>query len=208
MQVYTASCGGEKLKKVVELEMGILISPGRGCKDIKNSGVKIAIDNGAYGSWTRGFPFMADVFRSHLADAYKNGVNAQFIVCPDIVAGGLDSLAFSMSWALGELLGARLALAVQDGMKPSNIDQAMLKNFIYIFVGGSIKWKWSTLPEWVKYAKENNKKIHVGRVGSLNKLEYCEKLGVDSVDSSNYARHDSWDVIETFLENPQSKLIT
>lgn len=208
MKIYTAHAGGEKLERVVEHDLGILASPGRTCKGYKQAGITTAIDNGAWSSKQRGFPFMADVFRDHLKDAFKNGINAEFIVCPDIVAGGLASLDFSMGWATGELLGARLALAVQDGMRPSHIsDSFTLKHFNYIFVGGSVDWKWKTVKQWVEFAHDNDKKIHVGRVGTLDKLLYCESIGVDSVDSSNFARNDSWDVIEAFRKKEQPDLL-
>jgi hypothetical protein len=203
MHIYTAHAGGAKLEKIVEHGLGILASPGRTCKGYKQTGIKTAIDNGAFSSFMRGFPFMADVFRAHLKDAFKNGINAEFIVCPDIVAGGTGSLNFSMQWATGELLGARLALAVQDGMKPGSIDAWMLRHFTHIFVGGSVEWKWKTVDQWVEFAHDKGKKVHVGRVGTLDKLLYCHSLGVDSVDSSNFARNDSWDVIEAFKANVQ-----
>ena len=168
----------------------------------------MAIDNGAFSSWMRGFPFMADIFRAHLADAFKNGINAEFIVCPDIVAGGKASLDFSMGWATGELLGARLALAVQDGIIPAHIDKCMLKHFGYIFVGGTVERKWRTVEQWVEFAHSNNKKCHVGRVGTLDKLKYCESIGVDSVDSSSFARNDSWDVIDEFKVTRQPDMLS
>lgn len=206
MFIYTSHAGGKKLDEIVKREMGILVSPGRTCTGYSQTGIKMAIDNGAFSSWMRGFPFMAEEFREHLANAFKNGINAEFIVCPDIVAGGKESLDFSMKWATGELLGARLALAVQDGMKPSDIDQSMLKHFTHIFVGGTVEWKWKTVKKWVEFAHSNKKKIHVGRVGTLDKLRFCESIGVDSVDSSNFARNDSWDVIDAFRKNEQNDM--
>lgn len=206
MHIYTAHAGGKKLDEIVKRQMGVLASPGRSCTGYKKTGIKMAIDNGAFSSWMRGFPFMADVFRDHLADAFKNGINAEFIVCPDIVAGGKQSLDFSMKWASGELLGARLALAVQDGMRPDDIDSWMLKHYTYIFVGGSVEWKWRTVKEWVDFAHNKKKKIHVGRVGTLDKLRYCEAIGVDSVDSSSFARNESWEVIDAFNRNEQSDM--
>jgi len=206
MKIYTAHAGGKKLDEIIKRDMGILASPGRSCTGYKKAGIKMAIDNGAFSSWMRGFPFMADVFRDHLKDAFKNGINAEFIVCPDIVAGGKDSLDFSMSWASGELFGARLALAVQDGIKSQDIDPWMLRHFTHIFVGGTIEWKWRTVEQWVDFAHGNNKKIHVGRVGTLDKLKYCKSLGVDSVDSSSFARNESWDVIDAFMADEQKDM--
>ena len=206
MQIYTAHAGGKKLDQIVKRDMGVLASPGRSCSGYNKTGIKMAIDNGAFSSWMRGFPFMADHFRAHLSDAFKNGINAEFIVCPDIVAGGKASLDFSMKWAVGELLGARLALAVQDGMKPTHIDSSMLNHFTYIFVGGSVEWKWETVEEWVEFAHSKGKKIHVGRVGTLDKLNYCNSLGVDSVDSSSFARNESWHVVDAFKKNGQNDM--
>ena len=207
MQIYTASCGGEKLKNAISRNVGILLTTGSSAGGYKKAGAKVAIDNGAFTAWQRGFPFPAVEFREHLRGCFKNGINADFIVCPDIVTAGKISLSFSMKWAAGELLGGRLALAVQDGVKPSDIDSYMLNHFTYIFVGGSQEWKWQTLEMWVEFAHKNNKKVHVGGVGTLNKLKHCESIGVDSVDSSSFARNDAWDIIDAFNGNKQESLI-
>lgn len=205
MKIYTAHAGGVKLQNIVDRDMGVLASPGRSCAGYKDLDISIALDNGAFSAWQRGYPFMADNFRRHLENAYQH-VKPEFIVCPDVVAGGLGSLDFSMMWVRNELLGARLALAVQDGMTPKDITPDIIKHFIYIFVGGTPEWKWATLAQWVRFARDEGKKIHVGQVGNINRLEYCQSLGVDSVDSSNFARHDSFDVIDAFHNKTQNDL--
>ena len=73
---------------------------------------RYAIDNGAWTAHQSGKPFDEDRFRGVL-EAFGQG--AQWVVAPDIVGGGLRSLAFTEQW-LGELdgVGRRRLIAVQD----------------------------------------------------------------------------------------------
>ena len=145
-------------------------------------------------------------FYDLLERCWKNGINADFIVCPDIVAGGLKSLEHSMKWA-DNLQPARLALAVQDGMTTSNVDRNDLSQFTHIFVGGSLKFKWETAKQWVKYAHSKGLKCHIGRCGTLDRLKYAKKIGADSVDSTSWVRNKSWHIVEEFLKPSQINLI-
>lgn len=63
------------------------------------------------------------------------GENAEWVVLPDIVAGGLRSLEFSLLW-LERLRSspAPLLIAVQDGMTPDDVRE-YLSPAVGIFVG-------------------------------------------------------------------------
>jgi hypothetical protein len=203
MLVYTGNAYAEDdLDNIQQLGMGIMLAASSaGYKpDKKHRAVPCALDNGAFQCWQRGFPFMADVFRSALADAYKAGLILDFIVTPDIVAGGQRSLDYSISWAQGELLTAqRLALAVQDGIGPEQVrNTGLVRRFTYIFVGGTEDWKWSTGEMWVKFAHDYGLKCHIGRCGTLERLMLAASWGTDSVDSTNFVRNKSWHVVEEF----------
>ncbi|MAH44279.1 hypothetical protein CMI37_00515 [Candidatus Pacearchaeota archaeon] len=200
MVIYTAHAGGEKLEKVKELGLGILASIGRGMKGYKDV-YRVALDNGAFSFWSRGFPFLSSVFRKHIIDAHKAGIKVEWIVAPDMVGKGQESLELSMAWATSELKGARLALAVQDGITLQDINSYVLNHFTTIFVGGTADWKWKTAKDWVNFSHNNGKHCHIGRCGTLKYLEDAYKMGADSVDSSSFARNDSWHIIEEFMKD-------
>jgi len=204
MLIYTGGTGdAEKIAMLHKYNMGIMISSTPNKMPPRTYGKhKCAIDNGAWACHRKGYPFQEDIFLKALSTAYKNGITLDFIVCPDLLMGGGDSLDFSLSWATGKLKTANnLSLVVQDGMKPYDIDMtAMINRFTHIFVGGSVDWKWETTEMWREYATSKGKKLHVGGCGTLDKLNYCKKIGVDSVDSTSFVRNNSWHIIEQFYE--------
>jgi len=207
MKIYTGMTGGDKHERVLKLRLGYMISSSPHRNPTKNLGeTYCALDNGAFPAFAKGYPFQADVFRETIKKCYKHNIKLDFIVCPDIVQGGLASLQFSMKWAQSELLGTpNLALVVQDGMSTKDVAiNYHLKLFTYIFIGGSVEWKWETAETWTKFARDNNKKIHIGQCGQLKYLEYARELGVDSVDSASIVINNSFEIIERFIGNEKN----
>lgn len=111
------------------------------------------LDNGAFSDWRSGRDFDGAAFLSDLISAVAGGELPDFIVCPDRVATGLESLEFSLRWrALCEfVLRARRAagykvprlrwyFVVQDGITEDDV-AAVLPMFDGLFVGGSLAWK-------------------------------------------------------------------
>jgi hypothetical protein len=96
--------------------------------------------------------------------------------------GGLASLEVSMLW-VERLEGLPLYLAVQDGMSTADV-APVLDYFLGIFVGGTLPWKLRAASSWVDFAHENGKRCHVGRVGTVGRVEWARAIGVDSIDSS------------------------
>ena len=140
-----------------------------------------ALDNGAWSAHTQDRPFDGDAFmrmvdRLHLA--------ADWLVVPDIVAGGLESLEFSLSW-MRRLAGVAcpLLIAVQDGMEPAHVRE-LLNDKIGIFVGGSTGWKLDTIPLWGAFAAREDCRIHVGRVNSARRIQLCRQHGIHSCDGT------------------------
>jgi hypothetical protein len=201
MKIYTGN--GADTESIQVRGMGVMIpsTPDTVIRKEYKS-MYCALDNGAFGCYSKGYPFQADVFRDTMRKAFKNNLSLDFIVCPDIVCGGVQSLKFSMSWAKGELLGTpNLALVVQDGMQPSHLDNYILAYFTYIFIGGSVEWKWETAEQWVNFAHKNNKKCHIGQCGKLGYLERARELGADSVDSTSWVVNNSFHIIDEFQSN-------
>lgn len=200
MLIYTGQTTGEKLGKIQERKMGIMISSNPNTLPSKEfNSVPCALDNGAFSCWLKGYPFMPKVFFDTLERAYKNSIKLDFVVCPDIVAGGRKSLDLSMRYADNELLGTRnLALVLQDGMEEKDIDLYILSKFQYLFIGGTIEWKWKTAKSWVDFGHLKNKKVHIGRVGRIEWLRKAKEIGADSVDSASFTINDSFHIIDDF----------
>jgi hypothetical protein len=211
MKIYTGTVAGEKIDKVEKYGLGIMISPSptfeprkqwlwEDMKDGRKRKRQIffAFDNGAYQSYTRGYPFMERYFWEALEKCYAIGIDMDFIVCPDIVAKGLYSLEYSWKWTDKLITVQHLALALQDGMEPKDITNDILDRFSHLFLGGTVHWKWETLDQWCEFAKDKKKPLHVAKIGTSTKLTSCKSKGVSSVDSTNIARNGSWSVIEIY----------
>jgi len=202
--IYAGNPDGDRISTCSRLGLGVMIATSSSSRINKEwSRLKCALDNGAFRCWQRGYPFMEKSFLSQLEACYKTGVDLDFITCPDIVTGGVDSLYFSLEWATGVLLSApRIALVVQDGMSQRDVVSVVkfykLRNISHIFVGGSEEWKWNTAQTWREVASSLGVLLHIGRCGTVKKLRMAEEIGADSVDSTTFARNDAFDIVEKF----------
>lgn len=149
---------------------------------LRTEGLPWALDNGAWSAFKQGKPFDEDAF-SRAIDTVGEG--AQWIVLPDIVAGGMASLELSLKW-LDRLRNApeRLLIAVQDGMKPDDVRE-YLNPMVGIFLGGSTEFKLATMDAWGQLARRRNCYYHVGRVNSLKRINACAQAGANSFDGTS-----------------------
>lgn len=145
-----------------------------------------ALDNGAWGCHQRGAPFDGAAFREAMA---RWGQGADFVVVPDIVGAGLESLSFSRSWASEVRHTTRrpLYLVVQDGMRVEDVD-AEPYWFDGVFVGGSTEWKEATMHAWGVFAASRGLPLHVGRVNTDRRLRLAIDAGASSVDGTSPTR--------------------
>jgi hypothetical protein len=150
-------------------------------------GIDWILDNGAYSNWLHKKPFEETAFRDALIKIEKCVSYPDFIVCPDIVAGGYDSLNFSLKWLNEIPAGYPIYLAVQDGMQRYIIRQ-YIELFDGLFIGGTLKWKLETAIDWIKLAHNHNKKAHIGKVGTFKRLVWAKNIGADSIDSSTFVQ--------------------
>ena len=148
-------------------------------------------DNGAFKDWRGGesfnvVRFSRDVWRISTDIRKEWAVAPDFIVVPDLVAAGVESLEESNGWL--DMLkdrGILLYLAVQDGMKSVDVAPLIeLNNYQGIFVGGSVDWKRATAAEWCELACFMEVPCHIGRVGTPKKVLWAKSIGATSVDSS------------------------
>jgi hypothetical protein len=154
---------------------------------LRHEGFRYALDNGAWTAHQRGEPFDEGAFTVALD---KLAAGADWTVVPDIVAGGLASLAYSLAW-LDRVLAACPAgalLAVQNGMETHHVAH-LLGPRVGIFVGGDTAWKLSTLPAWCSLGRERGCIVHVGRVNSAKRIALCAYHGATSIDGSSASRY-------------------
>jgi hypothetical protein len=151
----------------------------------RTEGFPYALDNGAWHAFCRQLPFDEAAF---LAAFNKLGAGADFVVLPDIVAGGERSLAFSMNWAARLDRSCPQLLAVQDGMTAEMV-APLVGPPRGIFVGGTDKFKETTLPLWAELARERQCYLHVGRVNTKRRIALCAAANADSFDGSSASRY-------------------
>lgn len=159
----------------------LLVTPA----SLSTEGFPYALDNGAWSAFQTGAPFDRRAF-CKAVDTLGDG--ADWIVLPDIVAGGLESLQLSLEW-LDRFAGwsGLLLLAVQDGMSPEHV-MPFLSKRVGLFVGGSTEWKLASLPGWGRLAHQLGLYIHVGRVNTARRIRYCSGFGVSSFDGTSASR--------------------
>lgn len=150
----------------------------------RSEGFQYGLDNGAWWAYQQKQPFDVAAFEK-LVD--KMGKGADWIVAPDIVGGGLESLRVSEQWLPMLVLIAPVLLAVQDGMTARDVE-GLLGARVGIFVGGTTEWKLDTLQSWGEVARKRGCYLHVGRVNTARRIQYCHDAGADSFDGSSVTR--------------------
>ena len=120
----------------------------------------------------------------------KSEMSPDFIVVPDKVGAGIESLRFSLAWhsRLKYMKEYNWYLAVQNGMVIDDVEK-IIADFDGIFVGGTVKWKVKTGEYWVKLAHKYNKPCHIGRVGTFKRVLWAKRIKADSIDSTNFVRN-------------------
>lgn len=197
---------GENAKRAMELGCGCMIP----CTPTKLPGPRhrkfqaLALDNGAFSCYANGRLFDGDLFKRSVDRVNHHKLNLMFVVCPDKVAGGLDSLDFS-EWWRPRVQYSRVALVVQDGIHGDDIE-GIIDDYHYLFVGGSVEWKWLYAQYWVKWGHERGVAVHIGQCGQLGMMLAADRIGADSIDSTSWAQHDAWWIVRTYRENKQIEL--
>lgn len=143
-------------------------------------------DNRAFADWQAGRPFNAVRWERDQWRIRDRGLRPDFVVVPDIVAGGEASLAWSATWRPFVAPGCAAYLVVQDGMTPERVGEWLDEQpepYHGIFVGGLLEWKLETGAAWVRFAHARGMKCHIGRCGPPDRVRWALEIGADSIDS-------------------------
>jgi hypothetical protein len=147
---------------------------------------RYVLDNGAWADFQAGRSFDEDAFEQ-LVD--RLGSRADWIVLPDIVAGGLASLALSTRWLNRCLSACPMALiAVQDGMQENDL-APLVGCSVGVFLGGSTEWKLANMLRWGAFCAERGVHYHVARVNTERRIWLAAASGADSIDGSSATRY-------------------
>ena len=160
---------------------------------------RFAVDNAAYSNFDE--PKFFKLLDKIKAESPTN--SPMFVVVPDVVGCHYRTLAlWKYYYPILKSYDFKLAFVAQDGCILSTVPPEA----DWIFIGGTDLWKVDHIKEFIT----PDRPVHVGRVNSLWLLEYCESVGVASVDGSGWmrARHRKFnDLMEWFKgERSQKEL--
>lgn len=155
-----------------------------------------ALDNGLYHPPDAPPKGMAALppFYAMLRRCRGAGFQPLFVVVPDVPYDGEATRTLSRKHArhIAEDVSAdwRLALAVQDGMTPDDLDEMRDGQRVYgaAFVAGSTEWKLCTMQQWCDEARARGMWAHVARVNTAHRVRLAQDAGADSVDGTGIFR--------------------
>ena len=151
----------------------------------RSEGFPYAIDNGAWTAFQQGREFDSLAFRTLLE---SHGRGADWIVCPDVVADAVASLRMTERW-LPEVsaVGARVLVAVQDGMAPDDV-APWVRGGCGVFLGGSTEWKLDRMQAWGDWCASEGAYYHVARVNTGRRIKMAQLSRAHSVDGTSATR--------------------
>lgn len=161
----------------------------------RTEGFRYALDNGAWTAHQQQRPFDGAAFRKVVS---LLGEDADWVVAPDVVAGGLDSLALTRCWLPWCLERCqRVLIAVQDGMTPPDVAD-LVSARVGIAIGGRpltdeeraagvTEWKEIQLARnvWGPLCRSRGAWLHALRVNSARRIALCANAGCHSFDGTS-----------------------
>lgn len=173
----------------------------------RHEGFDYAIDNGAWSAHQAQESWESPAYRGKFEELLgTHGAGADWIARPDIVEGGRASLERSLQWKERlerTIPQAPLLIPVQDGMTP-----ALLEPHLHarcgVFVGGSTRFKETTMHLWGQVCRAQGAWLHVGRVNTRRRIRLCQMARADSFDGTSVTRFAS--TLET-LEAERAQLV-
>lgn len=187
MTPYASNTGGKtNLAQLKHYGWRLLLTPDN---PQVRAGFKYAVDNGAWGAFQKQESFDESRF---MALVERAGAGADFVILPDIVAGGNASLNFSIKWYPKLRHLRMLMLPVQDGMDVERAGAFIRHNHnVGIFLGGSTEYKLAEMYAWGLVAAALGRWYHVGRVNSARRIKLCAEAGAHSFDGTSATKFSS-----------------
>jgi hypothetical protein len=120
------------------------------------------------------------------AAAFEHG--PMFVLLPDVVFDWPQTLRRYHEY-LPEVRGRGLpfAIALQDGAE-SELKTIARLNPHYVFIGGSVQWKWRHAEAFCAYFQPLGIKVHIGRASGPRRVQECIRIGADSADGTGWSR--------------------
>jgi hypothetical protein len=169
------------MRRISDPRLGVLLRPGNGNMP---DGRPWACDNGAF----TGFDEKAFV---RLLERLQGKPGCLWVAAPDVVGDHAATLELFQTWEPRiRAMGFPVAFVAQDGLTRD----PPWDRFDCFFIGGSTAYKLSTEAALLACeAKRRGKLVHVGRVNSLERMQYANDIGADSVDGTSFSRFgDRW----------------
>ncbi|PJI55623.1 hypothetical protein CTI14_03280 [Methylobacterium radiotolerans] len=149
---------------------------------------RIVADNGAWSDYQTGRGFDEEAFERFLDWLSRLDQPAEWLVLPDIVAGGPRSLDLSVRYLNRCLAVVPLVLiAVQDGMEHADL-APLVGPSIGIFLGGSTEWKLARMAGWGAFCRERGCHYHVARVNTARRFRMAHAAAAQSIDGTSATR--------------------
>lgn len=185
MICYASSCRPGRNIDAIKRERWRLLFTPFSWEEPGHSELPYCLDSGAWTAFQKKQSFDEAAFEM-MIDRY--GRDADFVVLPDVVAGGLESLALSIKWICRAFRACeRVLLPVQNGMNVDDV-RDVVGGHLGIFIGGDTEWKLRTMETWSALARERRTWCHVGRVNSAKRIKMCAQAGIDSIDGTSATR--------------------
>lgn len=200
---YDAPTVGYWAAKYLE-QIGWLVGPGSRRMTKVPYWMHFACDNDRFISWKNSTEWNEEKYFYMLSLYHQTKRNPRWCLVPDVVGDKNKTLEHWYHYAPSVAkYGWKLAFAAQDGMTPCDVPAEA----DVVFVGGTTKWKWRNAEWFCKMCP----KVHVGRVGTIDRLWLCKDYGAESVDGTGWFRdgelNPRFQKLETFFEgNRQQEL--
>jgi hypothetical protein len=152
---------------------------------LRTEGFPFGLDNGAWSAYQKGHGIDLGKFERAVE---RFGGAADWVVAPDIVAGGLASLDLTTAWLPRLRHLRRVLVAVQDGMTPRDV-APLVSHRVGIFLGGTTTWKLGTMQRWGDWCASLGLYYHVARVNSAERIRAAARAGAASFDGTSASRY-------------------
>lgn len=152
------------------------------------------MDNGAFDAYLNGYPWSETKFQRCVERimVVQPCDRPEWLLIPDKVADP-KSLGYSVSWRKVLPDQLRWYLALQNGMTPATVENAMASVRIDgLFVGGTKTWKNEKASEWCAFGRAHKLPVHIGRLNGGRRLQWAMNIGAASVDGTGWTRDSRW----------------